>query len=246
MAPRLLALASLATLVLPTLAAPPHKGFPPSLAPGFCLQNDTHKPLWCPGSGGYGCFKIPSLLRTPTSLLAFIEARKYSCDDHGFIDLLVRRSFDNGTTWSPATVVHSNSTESDWHTVGDALPVRDAATGAIQLIFTIDNLDVMHTISVDGGASWAVPTNISSVALVQRGPFVGTGHAGGLQLANGDLLVPMYGGTPTHSYVLSSEDGGGTWRVRSELAAGNEWAMAEVERGTGRLLGSMRLSLIHI
>ena len=35
------------------LAAPPHKGFPPSLEPGFCLQNDTHKPLWCPGDGGY-------------------------------------------------------------------------------------------------------------------------------------------------------------------------------------------------
>ena len=242
MAPRLHALASLATLALPTLAAPPHKGFPPSLAPGFCLQNDSQKPLWCPGDGGYGCFKIPSLLRTPTSLLAFIEARKYSCDDHGFIDLLLRRSFDNGTTWSPATVVHSNSTESDWHTVGDALPVRDAATGAIQLIFTIDNLDVMHTTSVDDGASWAAPTNISSVALVQRGPFVGTGHAGGLQLANGDLLVPLYGGAPTHSYVLSSEDGGANWRVRSELAAGNEWAMAEVQAGTGRLLGSMRPS----
>ena len=60
--------------------------------------------------------------------------------------------------------MHSNSTESDWHTVGDALPVRDAATGRIHLAFTIDNLDVFYTASVDDGASWAAPTNISSAA----------------------------------------------------------------------------------
>lgn len=52
---------------------------------------------------GYGCFKIPTILRTVNgTLLAMIEARKYSCDGHGFVDLMLRWSFDEGKTWAPA------------------------------------------------------------------------------------------------------------------------------------------------
>ena len=88
----------------PSAAAPPSKGFPPSLTPG-CLPPAAGKlDVFCPGQHGYGCFKIPTLLRIPHTqrLLAFIEARKFSCDDHGWVDLLLRTSEDAGATWHPA------------------------------------------------------------------------------------------------------------------------------------------------
>ena len=67
---------------------PPAHGFPPSLAPGCLPAKEGSDDLFCPGQYGYGCFKIPSLLRIPHSsrLLAFIEARKHSCDDEGFVE----------------------------------------------------------------------------------------------------------------------------------------------------------------
>ena len=82
---------------------PPNAWF---ITPG-CLPDSQRRgvtELWCPGDAGYMCYKIPTLLRVPRSstLLGFIEARKFSCNDHGFVDLLVRRSDDGGDTSSSA------------------------------------------------------------------------------------------------------------------------------------------------
>ena len=102
---------SSAALALAGAATPP--GFPPSLKPG-CLQPDAQANLFCPGDEGYGCFKIPVMLRHSSgALIALIEARKYSCDDHGYVDLLQRRSLDGGKTWEPSRLVHGNSTEEE-------------------------------------------------------------------------------------------------------------------------------------
>lgn len=77
----------------PSWASGTTPGFPPSLKPG-CLATDANNTdLFCPGDLDYGCYKIPTILRTARgTLLAMIEARKHSCDDHGFVDLRVRRS----------------------------------------------------------------------------------------------------------------------------------------------------------
>jgi sialidase-1 len=49
---------------------------------------------------GYPLFRIPSLLETRGgALLAFAEGRR-SLDDTGDIDLVLRRSVDDGATWS--------------------------------------------------------------------------------------------------------------------------------------------------
>ena len=70
---------------------------------------------------GYGCYKIPTvLLTTNGTLLAMIEARKYSCDDQGWVDLRLKRSFDSGATWGASQLVHHHSTADEWTTVGDA------------------------------------------------------------------------------------------------------------------------------
>eukprot|EP00929_Paragymnodinium_shiwhaense_P119872 TRINITY_DN91783_c0_g1_i1.p1 TRINITY_DN91783_c0_g1~~TRINITY_DN91783_c0_g1_i1.p1 ORF type:complete len:412 (-),score=48.84 TRINITY_DN91783_c0_g1_i1:108-1238(-) len=223
------------------MAMPPGPGFP-HISPGCLAATDRISDLWCPGDAGYECYKIPSLLRIPgtTTLLGFIEARKHSCDDAGYIDLLLKRSHDNGKTWSEAQMVYGNSTESEWHTIGDALPVYDAVDKSVHLVFTRDNTDAFVTKSTDDGATWATPRNISDVAVKHRGKFLGTGHASGLQMASGRLLVPMYGGGST-SFVLASDDHGASWHIRGQVnCMGNEWVMAPVAQNGSRLYGSIR------
>ncbi|CAK0802046.1 unnamed protein product [Prorocentrum cordatum] len=132
-------------------------GFPPSPKPG-CLPADANNTdLFCPGDLGYGCFKIPTILKTVNgTLLAMIEARKYSCADHGFIDLWLRRSIDGGKTWAEPMLMYRNSTESQWITVGDGNWVQDASTGTIWLFHTRNNSQLFLSHSADDGLSCLV------------------------------------------------------------------------------------------
>jgi len=53
---------------------------------------------------GYACFKIPTLLKTQKgTLIVFAEARTPGCDDFDRTDLVYKRSYDNGKTWSNVT-----------------------------------------------------------------------------------------------------------------------------------------------
>lgn len=54
------------------------------------------------------CFRIPSLIKVDNVLLAFAEAR-ISSSDSGYIKTVVKRSIDNGTTWSEIIVVADDS-----------------------------------------------------------------------------------------------------------------------------------------
>ena len=50
---------------------------------------------------GYSTFRIPALLTTTNgTILAFAEGRKHGSSDTGDIDLVLKRSEDNGRTWS--------------------------------------------------------------------------------------------------------------------------------------------------
>jgi sialidase-1 len=58
------------------------------------------------GTDGYHTYRIPALIVSRKgTLLAFCEGRRNSSADSGDIALLVKRSSDNGRTWSPARVV---------------------------------------------------------------------------------------------------------------------------------------------
>ena len=53
------------------------------------------------GEGGYHTYRIPALIATTKgTLLAFCEGRRNGAGDAGDIDVLLRRSFDHGKTWS--------------------------------------------------------------------------------------------------------------------------------------------------
>lgn len=72
-----------------------------------CMKKDKFTPVFCPGDNGYCCYRVPTLVVTTAgTLLAFVEARKYSCDDHGTNDVVYRRSLDHGKTWSPINFIY--------------------------------------------------------------------------------------------------------------------------------------------
>ena len=227
-------------------ATPP--GFPPALKPG-CLPKDSQTDLFCPGDATYACYKIPTLLRHSSGvLLALIEARKYSCDDHGYVDLRSRRSLDSGKTWSTSSLVYGNSTgETEWTTVGDANVVEDTTSGVIWMLHTRNNSQLFLSHSKDVGVSWSMPLDVS--ATLRHGGGAGTGHAGGIQLSSGPhtgrLLLPVYSGGP---YCVYSDDHGASWHMGDVVSGpgAGEWAIAETGAfaadGTPILLGSRRNS----
>ena len=52
------------------------------------------------GENGYNTFRIPSIVITNKgTTLAFAEGRKNSSSDSGDIDIVLKRSNDNGKTW---------------------------------------------------------------------------------------------------------------------------------------------------
>ena len=62
----------------------------------------TQESVFLSNSGGYSCYKIPTIFRTSNgTLLAFSEARRGGCMDWDITDLVMRKSYDGGDTWLP-------------------------------------------------------------------------------------------------------------------------------------------------
>ena len=58
------------------------------------------------GSDGYQTFRIPALIKAPNGdLLAFCEGRVNNELDAGDIDLVMRRSKDNGKSWGKLKII---------------------------------------------------------------------------------------------------------------------------------------------
>ena len=163
--------------------------------------------VFASGSGGYHTYRIPAIVATKSgALLAFCEARKESKSDTGNIDLLLKRSADDGKTWSESIVIWDD----DKNTCGNATPVVDQSTGTIWLPMTW-NLGSDHegeikagtskhprrvflTHSNDDGLTWAEPTEITDVVRKDHWRWYATGPGNAIQLTRGEhkgrLLIP--------------------------------------------------------
>ncbi|MBI3698377.1 MAG: exo-alpha-sialidase [Acidobacteria bacterium] len=228
----------------------------------FCLSLHAAQPaltqieLFRAGEDGYFAYRIPSLITTKKgTLLAFCEGRKNSRSDTGDIDLVLRRSFDNGKTWTPAQVVADH----DEDTVGNPCPVVDRRTGVIWLLLTQNpgqmtqkqimasepgaTRTVWVTRSADDGATWASPVEITSAVKDPEWTWYATGPGIGIQLRSGRLVIPCdharKGTGARHSHVIYSDDYGRSWKIGGVLGPGtNECQLAELRDGS--LLINMR------
>ena len=212
----------------------------------WCVQ----EALFVSGEGGYHTYRIPALVVTVAgTLLAFAEGRKHGRGDAGEIDLILRRSFDSGRTWSACQVVVSEA----GMTCGNPCPVVERESGTIWLPFCKNLAEggetlicegkaprtVWITHSVDDGQTWAQPREITASVKDPQWTWYATGPCHGIQLASGRLVVPcdhMVGlhfdrsKDPIHSHLIYSDDRGATWQLGGIVeAATDECAVAQLE-----------------
>ncbi len=145
-------------------------------------QYPNYKPfeeiiLYENGTGDYACYRIPAVVKAPDgTLLSFIEGRKNNCSDYGNVDLLVRRSTDNGLHWSPPDLVVDYGDLQ----AGNPAPVVDYTDpkfpeGRIFLFYNTGNAsehdirmgkgirEVWYKTSTDQGKNWSEGVNITSL-----------------------------------------------------------------------------------
>ena len=61
------------------------------------------------GDDGFLCYRIPAIVKAPNGdLLAFCEARRLTCSDHGDVRIGMKRSSDSGETWGKLEIVVEN------------------------------------------------------------------------------------------------------------------------------------------
>lgn len=178
---------------------------------------------------GYYIYRIPSIVATKEgTLLAFCAARKGNGGDWDPIDIVMRRSTDQGKTWSPMqVVVHQENSPCD-----NPEPVVDFKTGEIHMLYQINYARCYYIKSTDEGQSWTKPVDITPVIEEYKKTYdwnvlaPGPGH--GIQMTNGRLVVPFWlstgGKSHRPSIVVSvySDDHGRTWKAGDIVVHDND------------------------
>jgi sialidase-1 len=201
------------------------------------------RPLFRAKDAGYHCYRIPALLVTKQgTVLAFAEARKDSCSDHGDVDLVLKRSSDGGRTWSEQQLVADGGAQ----TMGNPCPVQDRQTGIIWLPLCRNNKRALLMHSTDEGKSWSQPIDITEQAVKPTWHWVGTGPGHGIQLKSGRLLIPCWAdatpklGEIQLSFAFFSDDHGKTWQCGEPLDANTSDECEAVELTDGMIYMNAR------
>ncbi len=187
-------------------------------------------PVYWQGMAGYHTFKIPTMITTPNgTILAFAEARVSNQEDWGKMDIVLRKSYDGGSTWTPMGVV---VTEDDF-TFGNTCPVVDQSTGFVWITFCKENDQcfVMH--SEDNGETWTTPIDITESVKLDGWTWYATGPTHGIQLSDGTLVIPADHVVDRlmHAHVIFSRDHGFTWELGGSFAGGEEATLVELDNG---------------
>lgn len=211
-----------------------------------------HVNVFTAGQDGYPSYRIPAIAVAPDgAILAFAEGRLDKGKDPGEtnIDLVWKRSTDNGRTWSAMQVIERPG-------AGNPTVVTDRITGKVWLFYLRSKLgcttatarpcsDDHQTIartSDDNGITWSEPIDLTAVSRDMqdskwRTTVVGPG--GMIQDSKGRLIAAAWRASDVMSvFAIFSEDHGHTWQ-RGDIAnlyfegshAPNESQLVELSDG---------------
>jgi sialidase-1 len=216
------------------------------------------------GQDGIFEYRIPGLVTSNQgTLLAFCDARvRKAGDPPNKINLVLKRSFDGGRTWSPIKTLAGNGEGA----VADSCGVVDRERGTIWIfsVYAPEGVGSANAAvglsgatflykaitSDDDGATWSQPVDVTAMVKKPTWSAGSTGIGRGIQLRSGRLIVPRYYAdydqekkvaTASGSYVSYSDDHGKTWEIGAVApvpGGTNECQVAEMTDGS--LLLNMR------
>jgi sialidase-1 len=189
----------------------------------------------------YNIYHIPGIVVTAKgSVLAWCEARKRPAgvSDWDDIRILLRRSTDDGKTWSaPKSIANVEGPKQknpfalkmknvDPNDVTYNNPVLIAdKDGTVHMLFCLEYERCFYQRSEDDGVSWSQPTEITAAFEAFKKDYdwkvLATGPNHSIQLKTGRLVVPVWlstgtGGNahrPSVTATIFSDDQGKTWKA---------------------------------
>ena len=222
--------------------------------------------LYRPGDYGSTNWRIPAICcLSDGTLLAVCDKRKYNeADLPEDIDIVIRRSVDNGRTWSePQTIAQGTGRK---HGFGDAALV-ECQNGDVVCVYVGGNglfassqEDPIRSYvrrSSDKGLTWSEPEDITfqlwgdqatrPACRSYRASFFGSGN--GLRLTRGEYAgrimfaaaMVRRNSNVADNFVVYSDDNGLTWKVSQRAYEGGDEAKL-MELVDGRVLISVRQS----
>lgn len=205
-------------------------------------SNDTTE-VFTAGMNGFVSIRIPSVLVSKSKvLLAFAEGRAAD-QDQAFNRIILRRSFDLGTTWSDVKTI----AEDENAALNNPCAVLEETSGVIFLTYQsypgtlsersgqietgYDGDKIVRCwliSSTDDGASWSVPREITRKAKREKTvTTIASGPGIGIQLTGtrhkGRLVFPFNEGPfgSWNIYCIYSDDRGMSWNMGEVASNGS-------------------------
>lgn len=224
-------------------------------------SQDFSKDIYVSGEDGYNTYRIPAIVVTNKgTILAFCEGRKDAGGDAGNIDILMKRSFDKGKSWSNQQMIWDDSL----NTCGNPCPILDEQTGTVHLLMTWNNggdteaeiinetsqntRRVFVISSLDDGETWTIPKEITKDVKKPNWTWYATGPGSGIQVEKGKnagrLIAPCdhieAESKNYFSHVIFSDDNGKSWKLGGNTPNPDVNECQVVELSNNRLMLNMR------